>query len=177
MRDRLLTPALLLALGIACPAHGAHPGLGAPVSESSIRAADITVMPDGEGLPAGSGRAAQGRGVYLAHCAACHGPDGTGGPNDRLVGGQSSLGSPHPVKTVGSYWPYATTLFDYVRRAMPYPAPGILTDDETYAVTAYILYLNGIIEEEAELNATTLPQVVMPNREGFRSALSSTSAP
>jgi cytochrome c len=177
MRDRWPTAAILLALGVSGSTQAAHPGLGETVPESVVQAADITVMPDGTGLPPGSGSAAVGRDIYLAHCAACHGADGTGGSNDRLVGGRGSLGSSQPVKTVGSYWPYATTLFDYVRRAMPYPAPGILADDEVYAVTAYVLYLNEIVGEKAELNATTLPGVRMPNRDGFTSAVSGASAP
>ncbi|NIP16003.1 MAG: c-type cytochrome [Pseudomonadales bacterium] len=177
MRERLQIVAVLIALGIAGPTHGAHPNLGERATESFVRAVDITVMPDGSGLPAGSGNATKGRSVYLAHCAACHGATGTGGPNNRLVGGRGTLGSSQPIKTVGSYWPYATTLFDYVRRAMPYSVPGILSSDEVYSVTAYILHLNGIVGEDAELNATSLPGVAMPNRDGFTSAVSGASAP
>ena len=124
MRDRFLAAGILLAIGLTGSAHGAHPALGEPVPQSSVTAADITVMPDGTGLPPGSGSAVGGRAIYLAQCAQCHGPDGNAGPNDRLVGGRGSLGSDQPVKTVGSYWPYATTLFDYIHRAMPYQAPG-----------------------------------------------------
>jgi cytochrome c len=100
-------------------------------------------------------------------CAACHGANGTGKPADTLAGGIGSLSSAAPLKTVGSYWPYATTLFDYVRRAMPYDRPLSLSDNEVYAVSAYILALNGIIGEDATMNAKTLPQVEMPNRNGF----------
>ena len=124
-------------------------------------------MPDGEGLPTGSGTAKTGTSVYLANCMACHGEKGTGGINDTLVGGHGSLTSNRPQKTIGSYWPYATTLFDYVRRAMPYQTPGSLTNDEIYAVTAYLLYLNDIIDQDKELNAETLPEVKMPNRDNF----------
>ena len=177
MRDRLPAAGIILALGLIGSAHGAHPALGERVPESEVHATDITVMPDGTGLPPGSGSAVGGRTIYLAQCAQCHGAGGTGGPNDRLVGGRGSLGSSQPVKTVGSYWPYATTLFDYVRRAMPYPAPGILSDEEAYAVTAYILYLNEIVGEKAELNATTLPRIRMPNHDGFTSALPGASTP
>jgi cytochrome c len=105
--------------------------------------------------------------VYAAKCQACHGEKGTGKPADPLVGGIGTLASASPVRTVGSYWPHATTLFDYTRRAMPTNAPRTLTDDEVYAVTAYVLYLNGIIGETHTLNAETLPQVKMPNRSGF----------
>jgi cytochrome c len=112
-----------------------------------------------------------GRRVYAQHCQACHGEGGRGGPNDTLVGSRGTLGGDAPVKTVGSYWPYATTLFDYVDRAMPYQAPGSLSADEVYAVTAYLLFENGIIADDAEMNAETLPKVAMPNRDGFASAL------
>ena len=119
------------------------------------------------GLPAGSGTPKQGEAVYVAQCQACHGPKGAGKPADVLVGGIGSLGTDKQVMTVGSFWPYAPTLFDYVRRAMPTTKPLSLTNDEVYAVTAYLLHLNGIIPENAAMNAQTLPQVKMPNREGF----------
>lgn len=123
--------------------------------------------PSGSGLPPGSGTAKQGAAVYAAKCVACHGANGGGKPADALVGGIGTLASAAPLRTVGSYWPYATTLFDYVRRAMPYDRPMSLTNDEVYAVSAYILSLNGIIPEEATMNAKTLPKVEMPNRSGF----------
>ena len=110
----------------------------------------------------------KGETVYAEKCVACHGENGAGKPNDQLVGGRGSLsGDQAPVKTVGSFWPYATTLFDYVRRAMPLNAPKSLSDDEVYAVSAYILQLNGIIGEADAMDAQTLPQVRMPNRDGF----------
>ncbi|MCZ6712143.1 MAG: cytochrome c [Gammaproteobacteria bacterium] len=137
------------------------------MSADEIATADITVMPDGEGLPSGSGNAVAGLSVYAANCLACHGEKGEGGVNDTLVGGHGSLTSDRPQKTIGSYWPYATTLFDYVRRAMPYQTPGSLGNDELYAVTAYLFYLNGIIEENKVLNAETLPEIKMPNRDNF----------
>jgi S-disulfanyl-L-cysteine oxidoreductase SoxD len=118
-------------------------------------------------LPGGSGNAVQGQKVYDAKCQACHGPKGVGKPADALVGGKGSLASGKPMRTVGSYWPYATTLFDYTRRAMPTTAPMSLSNEEVYAVTAYVLFLNGIVPETAEMNAQTLPQVKMPNRDGF----------
>lgn len=157
---------------LALPALAAdeHPRLGEPLTPQQVDAANYVVMPDGEGLPAGSGSVAAGETIYQQQCLACHGAGGEGGPNDRLVGGRGSIHSAKPVKTVGSYWPYATTLFDYIRRAMPFMAPGSLDNDDTYAVTAYLLHLNGIVDEKTVLNAASLPQVVMPNRDNFDQA-------
>lgn len=141
------------------------PKLGEAVSAADLALADYSILPNGAGLPAGSGNAQQGATVYSQNCLACHGEGGTDGLNDRLVGGHGSLLTDKPVRTVGSFWPYATTLFDYVRRAMPYQMPGNLTNDEVYAVTAYILFLNGVVAEDANMNADTLPKVKMPNGE------------
>ena len=141
--------------------------LGRAVTADEIRAWDVSIPPSGTGLPPGSGSVKQGAAVYAAKCEACHGANGAGKPVDALVGGQGTLASDSPVRTVGSYWPYATTLFDYVRRAMPTNAPKSLTDSEAYAVSAYVLQLNGIISQDAVMNAQTLPQVKMPNRDGF----------
>lgn len=149
----------------AVPTRG--PNLGATPSAAMLAAMDTSIPPSGAGLPAGSGTVAQGQKVYEAKCESCHGPKGAGKPADPLVGGIGSLASGKPVRTVGSYWPYATTFFDYVRRAMPTNAPMTLTNDEVYAVSAYVLNLNGIIPESAVMNAQTLPQVKMPNRDGF----------
>jgi cytochrome c len=143
------------------------PGLGMTVSEADAAAVDFVVMPDGRGLPAGSGSAPEGLVVYQRECRVCHGDGGQGGPNDRLTGGAGSLATQAPVKTIGSYWPYATTVFDYVRRAMPYHLPGSLSADEVYAVTAYLLAENGIIEPDQMVDARSLPAIQMPNREGF----------
>ncbi len=137
------------------------------MSADEIARWDISIPPNGAGLPAGGGGVKQGEAVYVAQCQACHGPKGVGKPADRLVGGVGSLATAQPVRTVGSHWPYATTLFDYTRRAMPITKPLSLSNDEVYAVTAYMLFLNGIIGEKAEMNAQTLPQVKMPNRDGF----------
>ena len=142
-------------------------GLGRPIGEEELASWNIDVRPDGAGLPPGRGTVAQGREAYLAKCSACHGEKGEGSPMDRLAGGTGTLGTDKPVKTVGSYWPYATTLFDYVRRTMPFTDPQGLGAEETYAVTAYVLFLNGIVDESAALDARTLPEVVMPNRGGF----------
>jgi cytochrome c len=143
-------------------------GIGATATAEQIRGWDIDVRADGQGLPAGSGSVAQGRVLYEAQCAACHGVNGEKGPAPRLVGGQGSLASKSPVLTVGSYWPYATTLYDYIRRAMPLDKPQSLTNDEVYALTAYTLHLNGIVAADAVLNASNLASVQMPNRNGFK---------
>jgi len=161
--------AAAFAFALAAGAAAAGPGLGVPASEAEIAAWDIGVMPDGAGLPPGSGDAAAGKTVFEARCAACHGADAAGGEGlaDPLVGGIGSLATEKPLKTVGSFWPYATTLFDYIRRAMPYDSPMSLGDDEVYAVTAFILARNGIIGEGARLDAQSLAAVKMPNRDGF----------
>jgi S-disulfanyl-L-cysteine oxidoreductase SoxD len=143
------------------------PNLGRSVTPAEIAPWDVSIPPDGMGLPPGSGTPAQGAVVYTQKCQVCHGEKGAGQPNDQLVGGQGTLASQSPVRTIGSYWPYATTVFDYVRRAMPYSQPRSLTDDEVYAVTAYLLHLNGITGAQDAMNAQTLPQVKMPNREQF----------
>lgn len=145
----------------------AYPGYGVPATASQVAGWDISIPPDGSGLPQGSGTARQGAGIYAAKCQGCHGAEGAGQPNDRLVGGRSTLKDPVAVRTVGSYWPYATTLFDYIRRAMPLPQPQSLTADETYALAAYLLERNGIIKAGDKMNAKTLPRVVMPNRDNF----------
>jgi cytochrome c len=142
-------------------------GVGRPPTASELSAIDIEVLPDGSGLPAGSGTAAIGRDIYARRCETCHGPSGKEGPQDMLAGGQSSLATARPQKTVGSYWPYATTLWDYINRAMPFDRPGTMTHDDVYAATAYVLFLNGIVAEHDVLDRTTLPQVKMPNRNGF----------
>ena len=164
---RAAAPAALFAL--ASPAFAQQsPNLGKPISAEDLAAWDISVGPDGAGLPPGSGTVKQGEAVFAAKCQACHGEKGAGTPNDRLVGGQGSLpGDKPPVKTVGSYWPYATTLFDYIRRAMPFNESKSLTSDEVYGVVAYLLNLNGVIPESETMNAQSLPKVTMPNREGF----------
>lgn len=147
------------------PASG--PNLGQVASAAQVAAADISVAPSGAGLPPGSGSVKDGAAVYAAQCESCHGPKGVGKPADALVGGIGTLAQPNAVRTVGSYWPYATTLFDYVRRAMPTTAPLTLTNDQVYAVTAYVLHLNGIVGDNAVMDAQSLPKVRMPNRDGF----------
>jgi hypothetical protein len=165
-RDVALVALIALA-GCATGASRETPNLGRTASASEIAAWDISIPPDGTGLPPGRGTAVTGASVYEQKCQACHGAKGAGQPNDRLVGGHGTLAGPTPVRTVGSYWPYATTVFDYVRRAMPYIQTQSLTNDEAYGVTAYLLHQNGVIGEQDEMNAQTLPKVRMPNRDGF----------
>ena len=142
-------------------------GLGKTATEAEIAGWNIDIGPDGKGLPAGQGSVAQGKQVYDSTCAACHGAKGEGKPADRLVGGAGTLNTSRPVRTIGSYWPYAPTIFDYVRRAMPYTSPQSLTADQVYAVTAYLLHMNGIVDAGAVMNAETLSKIRMPNRDGF----------
>ena len=174
MSTRELRSALLALVLSGCASASSPPArvmetphLGRDATPAQIAGWDISVGPDGAGLPPGRGTAATGVTVYEQKCQACHGEKGAGQPNDRLVGGQGTLATKAPVRTIGSYWPYATTVFDYVRRAMPYTQPQSLTDDEVYAVTAFLLNLNGIIGEREEMNAQTLPRVTMPNRANF----------
>ena len=194
-RPRLVT-CVLACLAAACggPAPGppatadpsvanppsAHPGwppvfgFGTPARAERIAAWDIDVRPDGMGLPRGSGTARTGAAIYAATCASCHGPTGVEGPNDRLVGRVPADSFPFgedlaawDAKTIGGYWPWATTLFDFIRRAMPQNAPGSLSADETYALVAFLLHRNGIIAEDAVMDSTTLPSVEMPARHRF----------
>jgi cytochrome c len=138
----------------------------APTAEE-LKAWDIAIGPDGAELPPGRATAVEGRAVYEAKCAECHGKTGKEGPQDILVGGRGTLNTERPLKTIGSYWPYATTVWDFTYRAMPFDKPGSLTPDEVYQATAYVLYLNGIIGENDVIDEKTLPKVTMPNREGF----------
>jgi mono/diheme cytochrome c family protein len=142
-------------------------GVGRAATPAEIAGWNIDIGPDGHGLPPGSGSVNHGRDVFAQQCAACHGEKGEGGVGDRLVGGQGTLATSNPVRTVGSYWPYATTLFDYIRRAMPQNAPGSLSNDDVYAVSAYILNLNGLLPDSAKLDAKSLPGVKMPNHKMF----------
>ncbi|GAB4394384.1 MAG: cytochrome c [Kiloniellaceae bacterium] len=168
MRSIRVVLALAVATVVLCGTALAFSyDFGRPAAPDEIALWDIDVRPDGTGLPPGGGTVAQGREIYADNCAACHGEAGQGGIKDRLVGGQGSLATDHPVKTIGSFWPYATTLYDYIRRAMPYTAPGSLSDDETYALVAYLLNLNGIVPEDARLDQTNLAKIRMPNRDGF----------
>ena len=158
---------LPLILTAACLASSAAPAdeplsIGRDASAADIARQDIDIGPDGAGLPAGGGTARQGEPIYLEKCAGCHGPDGRRG-RDKLAGAQDEKRD----KTIGNYWPYATTVFDYIRRAMPPAAPGSLTDIEVYSLSAYLLHMNSIIANDAEMNAETLPRVAMPARDLF----------
>ncbi|MGI8551478.1 MAG: c-type cytochrome [Dehalococcoidia bacterium] len=156
------------AQATATPAAGGGPfGFGRPASAALIASENIDVRPDGQGLPPGSGTVAQGQAVYAATCAICHGDSGSeGGRGPVLVDSRPFVAGVVPA-TVGNYWPYPTTVWDYINRAMPFDAPGSLSADEVYAVTAYLLNANGIIPDDALLNAQTLPQIVMPNLPNF----------
>jgi S-disulfanyl-L-cysteine oxidoreductase SoxD len=161
----IVTAAIFVAAGTAL---AESPNLGRVATPEEIASWDISIAPDGAGLPPGSGTSEQGKAVYAAKCLACHGENGAGKPNDALAGGRGTLvGDQDPVKTVGSFWPYATTIFDYVRRAMPLNDSKSLTNDETYAIVAYLLQINGIIGRGEQIDASTLPAIRMPNRDGF----------
>jgi S-disulfanyl-L-cysteine oxidoreductase SoxD len=163
MRSLLLFAATAAALCAQSPKYG----VGRPPTADEIRQRDISVRPDGRGLPEGSGTAAAGKEIYDNRCARCHGAHGEGGDSVPLVGGRGSLNTANPLKTVASYWPYATTLYDYVSRAMPYDKPGTLTANQVYSLSAYVLSLGGIIPPDAIMDKASLPKVQMPNRDGF----------
>ena len=159
---------LLLAVPVTLAADESElTGLGSEPTAEELGAAGYTVFPDGKGLPEGRGTVSEGRAIYQQFCAACHGRNAGGEDAAALVGGRDSLTSERPRKTVESYWPYATTLWDYIRRSMPYESPGSLSDDEIYAVVAHLLHLGGIVGEDVVLDQETLPKVEMPNRDGF----------
>ena len=160
---------VLIAIAGVWPAAAQLPtyGVGRPPSAEEIKAWDLTIPPDGQGLPSGSGTAVLGTAVFEERCASCHGETGEDPKYSRLVGGQGTLATDKPVRTIGSFWQYATTLWSYIRRAQPFDEPGSLTPDQVYAVTAYLLHLNGIIGEQDVMDAKTLPLVKMPNRDGF----------
>lgn len=159
---------LLAAVLLASAAHPPRLGLGRPATADELRARDLTVLPSGAGLPPGSGTVRAGRALYETRCASCHGLRGEGqGDHPPLAGGRGSLTGDAPLPTVGAYWPYATTVWDYIRRGMPYEHPRTLSAEQTYALTAYVLFLNAIVGEDEVLDAVTLPRVRMPNRDGF----------
>ncbi|MGH1574729.1 c-type cytochrome [Methylobacterium sp. P31] len=167
-KSALLGGVVLLALtNPSCAAE--RYGIGRPATAAEIAGWNIDVDREGRKLPPGSGSVAHGRDVFEAQCAFCHGARGEGGIGDKLVGGQGTLASGQPVKTVGSFWPYAPTLFDYIRRAMPMNAPESLSNDDVYAVSAYILNLNGLVPDGATLDAASMAAIRMPNRDGFTS--------
>jgi mono/diheme cytochrome c family protein len=159
--------AILLAGAAALAAQSAKYGVGQPPTPEQILNLGASIAPDGGGLPEGSGTVAAGGEVYASKCANCHGEKGAGAVGPPLVGGQGTLATAKPLKTVGSYWPYATTVWDYINRAMPFDQPGLLKAAEVYAVTAYLLNLNGIIGNSVVMDSKSLPKVKMPNRDGF----------
>jgi mono/diheme cytochrome c family protein len=169
MREEIFLPLALCVLAgtnLAAQSKGAQ--LGRIPSGAEMKQRDITVLPDGSGLPDGGGTAADGEAVYRDRCASCHGQNGEGKPDGpQLIGGVGTLASENPVKTIGSYWPFATSVWDYIHRAMPHDQPSSLSADQTYAVTAFLLYRNGIIRPEDAMTKQTLPKVHMPNRDGF----------
>lgn len=156
-------------LGVAAWAQDRPYGIGNPATPDEVARLNLTVYPDGTGLPKGTGNADRGSAIYKEKCAACHNEQGEGreGQWPALVGGRGSLASKKPVKSVGSYWPYATTVFDFIRRAMPFDRPRSLSADEVYSVTAFVLYLNGIVDQKQELNERNLAAIAMPNKNGF----------
>ena len=165
-RFRCVTVVSALVLA-SSSAFAQGPDLGVPISPTDIAAWDLAILPDGTGLPPGSGTAAQGESIYATKCALCHGVNAEGGISLALVGGAPLTNGIDTAKTIANFWPVATTLFDYTRRAMPWLQPRTLTDNEVYALTAYLLAINNIIDEDQEMNAETLPEVEMPNRDGF----------
>jgi len=168
MREIRLVAASCLLLGLAGAAWGAERfGIGRPATEAEIAAWNIDIDRDGLKLPPGRGSVTHGREIFAAQCASCHGATGEGGLGERLAGGRGTLASAKPVKTVGSFWPYAPTLFDYIRRAMPMNAPQSLSDDDVYAVSGYVLHLNGLAPGDAVFDARSLAAIRMPNRDGF----------
>src|SRR5256714_3658659 len=161
-------PAMALALGLgSAGAMAAGPKLGIPLEPADIAAWDISTQPDGTGLPIGGGTPAQGARIFAQKCALCHGENGKGGVFAALVGGAPLSGGIDTPKTIANFWGYPTTVFDFIRRAMPWQQPRSLTDNEVYALTAFILAQNKLIGEDDSMNAETLPKVRMPNRDGF----------
>lgn len=170
MRSRKPRIAALAIFGLACvtQAQAQSPyGIGRAATPAEIAGWNIDVDGNGNNLPPGSGSVSRGHEIFDQQCAACHGATGEGGVGDRLAGGQGTLATPTPIRTVGSYWPYAPTLFDYIRRAMPQNAPESLSNEDVYAVSAYILNLNGLLPADATLDAKTLNAIKMPNRNMF----------
>jgi len=167
IRRAVAVAALLFLATLQIRVGGQGLGLGRPPTADEVRTGNTTIFPDGRNLPPGQGTVAEGARLYASRCQSCHGVNAEGGTAERLAGGQGTLTNARPLKTVTSYWPYATTFFDYVRRAMPFDAPGTLSDNEVYALTAYVLSQDGVIGRDDIMTAQSLPQVRMPNRDGF----------
>jgi len=165
MRRAALLAIPLLWIGASFA--GEVSGIGRIATPGEIAGWDIDIAPDGKGLPPGHGGVSEGKAIFAEKCAACHGERGQGKPMDQLAGGLGTIHSAKPVKTVGSLWPYGTTLYDFINRAMPFNAPQSLSHGEVYALSAYVLFLNGLVREDADLDAKTLPEVQMPSRGSF----------
>ncbi len=158
---------LLAAIFAAAAVHAEEFGLGHVPDAETLRTADSAIGPRGAELPPGRGSVAEGAQLYAQQCAACHGATGREGPDPVLMGGQGSLAGDKPIQTIGSFWPYATTVFDYIRRAMPFTAPGSLSNEQVYALTAFLLAANGVVPQDSVLDRVSLEAVRMPNRDGF----------
>jgi cytochrome c len=162
----IVTVAALFLLAVPAGADG--PNLGQPISQADLAPWDLTIMPDGAGLPPGSGTPSQGKPLFADNCTLCHGDEGKGGIAEAVVvSNPPPLSGPGSVKSIVNFWPAATTIFDFVRRAMPFTQPRSLTDDQVYALTAYLLYMNKVIGEAETIDAKSLPRVKMPNRDNF----------
>ncbi|CCB65569.1 MULTISPECIES: c-type cytochrome [unclassified Hyphomicrobium] len=170
LRHIVVVLAVAAPFGAAWAADGAKalaPHLGKPMTSADVATWNQTIFPDGRGLPSGHGTAKEGRALYVEKCARCHGAHGEGATAEDLIGDPTPPTRDDPNKTIGAYWPFATTIFDFISRSMPPAAPGSLSADNTYAITAYLLAANKVIGESQEINAETLPKVEMPNRTGF----------
>jgi mono/diheme cytochrome c family protein len=168
---------LIIVLSSQSASAAETPRLGKNPDPQLLKSWDVSIPPDGSGLPPGSGSVSEGANIFEAKCIMCHGPAGGGKPADQLTGGVGTLASAHPVKTVASFWPYATTLFDYIRRAMPLTSPRSLEPNEVYALCAYLLSIDGIVPRNAVLDARALAKIKMPNRNGFQPLWNNAGAP
>ncbi len=166
-RSILFASALLTCLITNAAEYEPVPKRGKPASTEHIQAWNLSVYPDGRGLPIGQGGVKEGESLYAMHCSTCHGERGIGGSAEELSGGMQGLTGEYPDKTIGTYWPYAPTLFDFIRRSMPLYAPGSLSVNETYAVVAYLLFVNEVIKEDMTITQENLALIKMPNRDGF----------
>lgn len=163
----MLMLVILTATSTPAGSEEPEPALARPAPQELVNRWNLSVFPDGRGLPRGSGTVAEGRKIYEQQCIACHAAGGAGGSGDRLAKAEMGLTGEYPQKTIGNFWPYATTLFDFIRRSKPMNKPGSLNDDEIYALSAYLLHINELIAEDAVMNKQSLPQVSMPNADGF----------
>ena len=166
-QKKLILILIVIGINFSLADTKSTPSLGKEATPEEIAILDISVFPDGEGLPEGEGSVHEGEKIYQSKCISCHGEYGLGNSADQLAGTQMSLTGEYPEKTIGNYWPYATTLFDFIRRSKPMATPGTLSDNQVYSITAYLLYLNNLIGKDDRMNAVTLVGVKMPNQNGF----------